>query len=82
MSFLDGVDRFLRDEFQNQYVMVRDAARKDEVVPAVTWGSALDSLNQMPDEIVEDITEVASEKFRSEFKDLVNEYGADTEIIL
>jgi hypothetical protein len=48
----DAVKAFLRDEFSNHVTMF---SREDEL-PPLTWDEALDSLKQMPDHILADVT--------------------------
>ena len=52
-----AVISIIEDEWSNYDAMIREASMKDRDVPdEPTWGSLLDSLDQMPDEIIEDIT--------------------------
>ena len=73
------MSRFLSDEISNSKEMVKEAIRRsDELPPEATLGSALDSLNQMPDFIVEEITHVKAENFRKEFATFLLEEGSDS----
>jgi len=75
-----GLRAFLAEEWANQDAMIREANVKGrDLPPEPTLGSALDSLRQMPDEILAEITGGAGEQVRTELERLVQEWGPQAE---
>ena len=66
------------DEWANYQTACREAVRKGLDVPAdPTLGSLAESLEQLPDDIVESITSCDPDPVREQMVDLVDRYGRD-----
>ena len=84
-----GVQAFLRDEFANHATILRDATRSrdedededDDADDRLTWGEAADSLIQMPDEILIEVTGTTDPAaLRDRVATIANRRGFDTAI--
>lgn len=75
-----GMDQMVTDELNNHGDMLREAARKGYDVPTPTLASLRDSMDQMPDDIVEDIAQMDASEARAELDALIARHGEDREL--
>ena len=80
MNLSEALTALIADEWGNYEAMCRESVSKrrpDEYPPDPTLGSLWDSLEQMPDDLVEEITGAGPDSVRAELQDLVEENGRE-----